>query len=379
MAMPYDTSLDDVLIKIRQSYNNPSVGEIRTTVLKEGPRAFKIASLMEILDKETGDFHHFSLKIDHIDRTKGKGWNAKPEQSARLEGKDDPSEIEKLYRFLHAAIEITTSGGNGELHVVRGEAYKAASKILEAIPDLKNTEKLEVIKALMRQLGESEEDIGSYMDVLADTEIGVLRHFAAASRFLEYRNAYQELEKLIDSNDTSETDLQNHLNSNPWIFGSEYSKLLKRRSWTRDENLDFMLRRTVDGYLEIVEIKKAKAKSLFNYDQSHNSYYPSPALSAVLGQTFKYIEATERNRDSILAHDRDDPLKIRARLIIGRDGDENQRAALRNLNDHLHSIEVITYDQLLRIAKRVLEVFYDDKALPNRTLPLTEYEDEIPF
>ena len=39
------------------------------------------------------------------------------------------------------------------------------------------------------------------------------------------------------------------------MLGSEYSELLDRRTWTRDDNVDFMLRRTADNYLEVIEIK----------------------------------------------------------------------------------------------------------------------------
>lgn len=71
----------------------------------------------------------------------------------------------------------------------------------------------------------------------------------------------------------------------------------------------------------------------------------------------RYITEIERSRDQILSKDKCDTLEILARIIIGRDGDEVHQAALRNLNGHLHRIEVITFDQLLRIAARVLTVF----------------------
>ena len=159
------------------------------------------------------------------------------------------------------------------------------------------------------------------------------------------------------------------------MFGSEYSELLLRRTWTRDDNLDYMLRRTVDGYLEIVEIKTAFSDRLFIFDTSHDSYYPSAKLSPVLGQVVRYIEEVERNRDSIIAKDKVDTLKIRARAIVGRDGDAEQQAALRNLNAHLHGIEIITYDQLLRIAARVLNVFENAAAAS----PENDAEPEVPF
>ena len=179
---------------------------------------------------------------------------------------------------------------------------------------------------------------------------------------VEYRQAYAKLETLIHDASTPEKKLQDHLTDNPWIFGSEYSELLPRRTWTRDDKLDYMLRRTVDDFLEIIEIKTPFRDALFIYDDSHDSFYPSSKLSPVLGQVMRYIEEVERARDSILAKDGCDTLKIRARAILGRDGLPEHQWSSINLNAHLHRIEIITFDQLLRIAARVIAVFEAEKA-----------------
>ena len=94
----------------------------------------------------------------------------------------------------------------------------------------------------------------------------------------------------------------------------------------------------------------------------------------MLGQVTRYIEEVERNRDSIIAIDNADPLKIRARIIVGRDGDAENQKALRNFNAHLHRIEIITYDQLIKIAERVLNVFKDKEEETTSNL-----DDDIPF
>lgn len=159
------------------------------------------------------------------------------------------------------------------------------------------------------------------------------------------------------------------------MFGSEYSELLDRRNWTRDVRLDFMLRRTVDDFLEIIEIKTPFKDALFIKDSSHESYYPSSKLSPVIGQVMRYIEEIERSRDAINSKDKYDPLKIRARIILGRDGDEEHVKALRNFNHHLHGIEIITFDQLLRIADKVLSVFERIKEKNEQI----EVDDDLPF
>lgn len=99
----------------------------------------------------------------------------------------------------------------------------------------------------------------------------------------------------------------------------------------------------------------------------------------MLGQVIRYIEEVERNRDSILAKDKEDTLKIRARVIIGRSGDDGDRAALRNLNAHLNRIEVITYDQLLGIAARVLAVFLAEEQEPESEAKADPDPTDPPF
>jgi Shedu protein SduA, C-terminal len=194
---------------------------------------------------------------------------------------------------------------------------------------------------------------------------------------VQYKNALVELKRLVADPTTPEGKFQIHLEQNPWLFGSEYSELLSRRHWTRDDQLDYMLRRTADNYLEIVEIKTAFAESLFVHDRNRGLHYPSARLSPVIGQVMRYIEEVERNRDSILAKDEADTLKIRARAIVGRDH-SGEQAALRNLNAHLHRIEIITFDQLVRIGERVMSIFEtpDQKSAGEQRV---DFDDDIPF
>ena len=143
------------------------------------------------------------------------------------------------------------------------------------------------------------------------------------------------------------------------MFGSEYSKLLPNRKLTRNEEQDFIQRRTADGYLELIEIKKPlSGQKLFNFDDSHDSYYPSAPLSKVLGQVQNYLDLIDADRYSIEHRDSEDPFKMRAKIIIGRSEDGDQLKALRSLNGHLMRIEVITFDQLIHIARNTLSYLY---------------------
>src|SRR5665648_398879 len=54
MSLPPEASRDDVKVRIRESIKNPNVGKVEQVVLKEGPRAFRLATLYEIIDPESG-------------------------------------------------------------------------------------------------------------------------------------------------------------------------------------------------------------------------------------------------------------------------------------------------------------------------------------
>ncbi|QDT20529.1 Shedu anti-phage system protein SduA domain-containing protein [Gimesia chilikensis] len=375
MSLPPESNLDDVKVRIRNSIKNPNLGSIQQAVLKEGPQAFRIATLMEILNPNTEELHHYILKLDSIDRKKD-GWFYKPEKSITLNG-ENPNEIELLFRFLQAHHEGRLSGSTGELRILKSRDYEKLGDLIELVPDLASPDMIELIKLIVPRIRDTNSYREEFVEVFEQSDPQIVEHIAVAAQLVKNQKAFELLTRLVESEDTDEQKYQELLVKNPWMFGSEYSELLDRRKWTRDDNLDFMLRRTTDNYLEIVEIKTPFTDALFRYDKSHDSYYPSSNLSKVLGQVMRYITEVERKRDSILAQDSFDTLKIRARIFIGRDGGSTQLEALRNFNDHLHGIEVLTFDQLIRIADRVLKIFQRESFGENGADELSQ--DQGPF
>lgn len=354
MSLPPETTFEDVKVRIRTATRNPNVGRTEQVVLKEGPRAFRLATLMEIIKPDSGELHHYVLKIDSIDRTK-KGWFYKAEKSISLEGQD-PDEIDRLFRFMKAHLEGKLHS-TGDLHILTSSDYDKLGKLLDVVPNLASPDIVELVKLAVPRIKNAASYFSEFVEAFGQSDAQTVAHLAIAARLVQHTNAFKELNDFVATNEAPEQAYQELLSQNPWMFGSEYSELLDRRKWTRDDNVDFMLRRTSDNFLEIVEIKTPFSEPLFIHDRSHDSHYPSARLSPVLGQVMRYINELERNRDQILSKDKCDTLKIRARIIVGRDGDEQQQGALRTLNGHLHRVEVITFDQLLRIASRVLSVF----------------------
>jgi hypothetical protein len=313
-------------------------------VFTEGRRTHPVATVSEFLDNRTPRSHHWYLVIHYTE------WNYRLEKLVCSAGYGT-NELACFYKFLKALTK------EGRLRAVSSPEYARLEQLVGTISALVGPAKMELVKAVLPRIDGTGSHVNDFLSVLENSDPQVVQNIGAAARMVEYRRAYDRMVGLVEDTSVTEQALQKHLQENPWMFGSEYSELLDRRKWTRDESLDYMLRRTADNFLEIAEIKTPLKDALMVYDKSHKSYYPSAKLSSVLGQVMRYIEEVERNRDHILAKDNCDTLKIKARVIIGRDGAEQHQSALRNLNAHLHRIEVITFDQLLRIAGRVLAVF----------------------
>jgi len=112
------------------------------------------------------------------------------------------------------------------------------------------------------------------------------------------------------------------------------------------------------GFLEIIEIKKPLNGKKIIYKTNQGSHARSPyrkELSDAITQVIDYIDEIENGKHSLHFKEKLEVEKIRAKIIVGRDGDENQQRSLRHLNSTLHGIEILTYDQLLRIAKKPLK------------------------
>jgi Domain of unknown function (DUF4263) len=136
---------------------------------------------------------------------------------------------------------------------------------------------------------------------------------AATLNLARYRQAHAELNRLIEASER-EGDFQQLLTQHPWMFGSEYSERLETRVLTRGSQQDFVLRRTSDGYIELVEIKTPlPGQLLFRFDDSHQTYFAGVSLSKVVGQVEKYLEDIDAHRYAIWFKDSEDPNKVRAK------------------------------------------------------------------
>lgn len=371
---PAETTLEQIVVAIKETYRNENIGNVYQCVLKNGQQVTKHAVILEILRADKS-IHHYSLHIEHIKRTKKKLQVNKSKSMALTGNSEDPyGEIAALAQFIQASIDGVIPNNEGEYRVINESGEQSIGKLIDLVKN-DPAQRVMFLTELLQNLEEGPFEINNLTDALSESSERLVDSISLASRIVSYRRVLDEFRSLIEANPV-EGKFQSFLGENAWLFGSEYSELLERRNWVRGHNKDFMLRRTIDGYLEIVEIKRPIKEQLFLYDESHDSYYPSAGLNKVVGQVIKYLKEMDADSHRIRSKDSEDPLKIRARIIIGRDHDAIHQEALRSYNGHLHRIEILTYDQLLRIGNRVLDVFEEKLNSPE---PEFEIDDDLPF
>ena len=344
--------------RVLEREQQPDLQLVDSCMLKAGPRVRKVAEHWVIVDRNTGAVRHHKITIKTYRRA-GDSWPVESERSISLDNQQG-DEIGALRAFLSALEHPSLPQVTGDYLIVPlGRSREDGAALARAFANLSSEAGGSALARGVLQLAADPDALEAFAHVAAD-DPEEARLTVAAINVVIFRRALDELRRLIETG-ANEAAFQRLLEQHDWMFGTEYSELLDRRHWTRDQQQDFVLRRTVDGYIEVVEINTALGgQPLFVRDPSRDVLFPRRELSAALGQVLSYIEELEADRDSILRRDGEDVHKVRAKVIIGRDGAREQVEALRRLNGHLHRVEILTFDQLLRVAERVLECLARD-------------------
>ena len=148
--------------------------------------------------------------------------------------------------------------------------------------------------------------------------------------------------------------------------------ILAERDIDVDDIADYLMR-SIDGFLDVVEIKKPDVP-FWTRPDSHGNLCPSAQLTAAIIQCLNYLYRIEMQSNSVEFLERVNgtkTVKPQCLLVYGRSNDwgEDELKSLRILNASYHQLHIITYDQLLIRAKQLLGI--EDAEEPE--------EDDWPF
>lgn len=221
---------------------------------------------------------------------------------------------------------------------------------------------------------ESEVKIKGLLESLSDLEIENL-HGAYQHKLIyeEIKNLEKLITLEIDGSITAdiinhpelltykagqpEKIFQNWIESNLWIFGIDYIKKHDSRKIALFSEGDLLME-SVDGYLDLIELKRPKHE-LFKFDESHKCFYPHTSLSQVIGQSLFYLQKLQDYKLNIEKEYEVKVIMPRIKIIIGRSSNfsDEEKDCLRMLNSNLHSLQIITYDDLVQYGKLILSSF----------------------
>ena len=326
------------------------------SVLHEGTKVTKSVRLWDICDPNTGDHKKYSVTIEreHV---------SEAPQSISLEASDKEESITRLHEFLAGAPQIDTAG---EYKVVV-DGGNPVGELLDSISTTTLDE--DSISKVVTLFANSENvkqlaQLGSDLHAPTKSLAAALNHTRMSQVLDNFRCLVEqgcgECDGCVNGRECHEHTYQKFLEANFWIFGSEYSVLIPNRNFIKNRQVDFPLRRTVDGYLEVIEIKRP-TDYLFAYKDGE-IVGESSVVSKARHQVSEYLSNIDIKQNDILVEDEIAVEKVRGKIIVGRhDGDAERKKALRRLNAQLTRVEVITYDQLIATAQRMLDMLSEQR------------------
>ena len=180
---------------------------------------------------------------------------------------------------------------------------------------------------------------------------------AKISGIKQKETALRRFREIIDGDYEHEKDIEKFLKQNIWIFGNEFSVFIDDTKVNESNILD-LFPKNYDGFVDIIELKLPKEK-LFNYDSSHNNYYPTAELTKVISQLQNYLFELEKKTSDDGYQNKNGCVVVKPKGIIvfgsQQQLTDDELKYLRILNSSYHNITIYTYQQIYEMASSILE------------------------
>lgn len=185
--------------------------------------------------------------------------------------------------------------------------------------------------------------------ILAKQTLDLIKgQFAEVVEQKSMQAAIDELEGLIAEQDNTESHYQEFFLRRPWFLGGLHSRIDRHTKLDERSIPDFTGVRSSDGFRDIFEIKPPFLQCFRQTDDGFTS-----AFNDAWSQAERYLSFVREQRQYL----RDKNLHFanpRCYLLIGHGLSESQQQALRVKESFNHAISVLTYEQLLSMAKTFL-------------------------
>jgi len=262
-----------------------------------------------------------------------------------------------------------------ENHITTAQMNKVNQNLPDVLSKVSKTEKnkrvvlkhaLEYFNSLIEGGRIQSKDIESWVpDLRASSNIAFLQ-----SKIDELKKRLNRKPDYLET--AGKNSWQNWIRRNSWIFGARHRTLIEKQKVGFDSIPDYLFP-TIDGFLDILEIKRPSHKAIVE-DTSHaGSHIWSAKTNEAIGQVVTYLHEIELHQLSIQQKINEEypdlfdesnlsVIKPRAFILIGRSNEwePKEKRAFRELNYSLHGIEVLTYDDLLTRGQHIVDMYSKD-------------------
>lgn len=295
--------------------------------------------------RKDGSLHHIVLEVIKLTKLPSQTWDQAQEYKTILSTDEPNKSLNKLVDALKAQRGLYERSNSDVVILEPKEA--------NLFKQIQNTD-LEFVTKILQSFKSAEAK-----ELLSKVKQEDLDSLYFSVKHIKIKKSLVELEALIKDK-VNEQGFQNWISDNAWVFGTEYIRKLETRKIGIHSEADFIVQ-SLDGYTDLVELKKSEF-TLFEKDESHNCYYPSKELSKVIGQAIHYIKVMEDHHSILKEEDDMDVLKPRVKIVIGRSSTlgVEEKKALRLLNATLHGIEILTYDEVVSRARKIISIYEEE-------------------
>lgn len=329
----------------------------KTTKKKEDPIDFTPSTeVYEVIDSDV--VYNEEKRVGKIFGVRYKRGSYKEAFIRLLSQKEKETEWKKQHGFnIYSIVQLDK--------IIKG-LHKVAKKIGWKIktPD--------DIESIREQLREKEETIVELQqrneEVRQEHEILTEKYLKQKEKLLrsrvdEFKNTIKELKQKIkeaDEEKIPESELQEFLYNNPWLFGTEYISAEPQKLRGAHSKFDFYLER-FNKTNDIIEIKLL-SDSIVNKDGTI-----SAKVIQAVDQLIEYLESTSAAAHStvISAEEEIKELRPRGIVIIGKDSSKEASIKLQKWNYRMNHINIMTYHDVLKKAEVVVENIERQEAVLN--------------
>lgn len=374
-SMDRDKAAKAFEYKLQGLYDYPGLLSTEKVVVKNGPRAYKTASLLYWGNEATGAVRKTELRVQQWDaRVDGPGYafDATPK---KWSCEDD--EIKAVQALLNR-----TFPESGRYQLI-GQGADVSSVVAEIHSGSVDRDAVQRIVAALSSKPE-------LADALAQMDHGNL--LAGLIERSRQQAGLRKWRQVVENPDSKEGDIQKVLEKEWWVFGGRYIRPAIRRTLVVGDQLDMALVRA-DGALHVIEIKQANIPNLIVKHRNH--YRVGDDVHEAASQAMNYLRSLDEDRAGVLTRFHVDPRRAFATVVVGhpkfiRNGlsPELVSETIRTYNSHLSRVEVMTYADLLNGAECAFALADERAEEPHETDDPWErmspdhaspWDDEPPF